>query len=68
MPMFKITVTPNELDALIAQHPELINKTSIDDAVSAQILAYGGSSEDEWTPVNPWLRTRYEELKKRYSI
>ena len=66
MPMFKILVTPKELDVLVREYPELVNKTSIDGCAEAQIQPPESISDDGWTPANPWLKSRYKKLKERF--
>lgn len=68
MPIFKITVTPNELNSLLKQHPELIKRTSIDGPSDR----YVGKSFDQiiidesWTPTDEGVKRRYEKFKRRF--
>lgn len=70
MPIFKIMVTRNELNALLKEHPELIGRTSIDGPSDM----YVGKSFDQitidesWTPTDEGVRRRYEKLKERLSL
>ena len=70
MPIFKILVTRNELNALLKEHPELIGRTSIDGPSDM----YVGKSFDQitidesWTPTDEGVRRRYEKLKERLSL
>lgn len=70
MPIFKIIVTRNELNALLKEHPELIGRTSIDGPSDM----YVGKSFDQitidesWTPTDEGVRRRYEKLKERLSL
>lgn len=70
MPIFKIIVTRNELNALLKEHPELIGRTSIDGPSDM----YVGKSFDQitidesWAPTDEGVRRRYEKLKERLSL
>lgn len=66
MPIFKITVTPNELNGLLKEHPELINRTSIDGMVGVAKINTP-SIDDNWVPIDEGVRKRYEKLKERLS-
>lgn len=70
MPIFKIIVTRNELNALLKEHPELIGRTSIDGPSDMYVgKSFGQITIDEsWTPTDEGVRRRYEKLKERLSL
>ena len=70
MPIFKIVVTRNELNALLKEHPELVGRTSID-APSDKILGKSFDKctiDDSWTPTNESVSKSYELMKKRCEV
>lgn len=63
MPIFKILVTPNEFNDLVKEHPELINRTSIDGMVGGATINTP-SANDDWTPDDSYLKNRYLAIKE----
>lgn len=66
MPIFKIAVTPSEFNDLVKEHPELVNRTSIDGMVGG-VNINTPPIDDDWTPIDEGVRWRYEKLKRRFS-
>lgn len=66
MPIFKIAVTPNELNNLVKEHPKLISRTCIDDTMGG-VNINTPPIDDDWTPIDEGVRWRYEKLKRRLS-